>query len=216
MVKEKDIKCYYCGEMVENYKNLVEKKIPMSTKAGIRNYRRQFHIDCLPQYLEGKEDKSLLSEENDDWKAVYEYFRKEILGLKQSTPLDQHTIKRLLGLRLGQYYPSGNNTRILKRGYDFPTILVTLKVIKGKVIPYMATANFSNGKHKTDSIMRFVTGEINDVHKRIEAQKQSNAKLDKDEVTEVFDYKAKLREQKKQEEEKDITSDITELFGGIL
>lgn len=218
MAREKDIKCYFCGELIENYKDLVEKKIPMATKAGIRNYRRQFHsAECLPKYLEDKEDKSLLSEENTEWDAVYRYFRKDILGLGESTPLDQHTIKRLLGLRLGQYYPSGNNTRILKRGYEFKTILVTLKVIKSKVIPYMATASFANGKHKTDSIMRFVTGEINDVHKRLENQKKSNEKLDKDVVAESFDYKARLKEQKKQEAAKqDITGDLNDLFGGLL
>jgi hypothetical protein len=215
VAKDKDIKCYFCGKMVETVNVLVEKKIPMATKAGIRNYRRQFHIDCLPKYLEDKEDKSLLSEENKEWDAVYQYFRKEILGLDESKPLDQHTIKRLLGLRLGQYYPSGNNTRILQRGYEFSTILITLKVIKSKVIPYMATANFANGKHKTDSIMRFITGEINDVYKRLENQKKSNDKLEKDVVVETFDYKSKLKEQKKKEAN-GIEGDMSDLFGGLL
>jgi hypothetical protein len=218
LAKDKIIKCYYCGNVVEMSNQLAEKKIPMATKAGVRNYRRQFHLDCLPKYVEGLEDKALLKGENSDWDAVYKYFRKEILGLPETVPLEAHATKRLLGLRLGQYYPQGNNTRVLPRGYDFKVILLTLKVVKARVHVYMATANFANNKHRIDGIMRFVTGEINDVYKRLENQKKSNEKLNKDVVTETFDYKAKLKEQKRKEEEKkdDITGDIEDLFGGIL
>ncbi len=215
MAKTKDIKCYFCGKLIEKFSEQVEKKIPMATKAGVRNYRRQFHMNCLPKYVEGLEDKSLLSEENSEWDLVYQYYRGDILGLPDSAPLDQHTIKRLLGLRLGQYYPSGNNTRILKRGYDFKTILITLKVVKSKVIPYMATANFADAKHKTDSIMRFVTGEINDVYKRIEMQKKSNEKLEKDETKAQFDYLSKLKEKKEMEQKQSsINQNVHALFGG--
>jgi hypothetical protein len=207
----KEIKCYYCGGLVETDNQLVEKKIPMATKAGIRNYRRKFHINCLPKYLEGREDKSLLKEENSDWDAVYQYFRKDILGLNDSIPLDQHTIKRLLGLRLGTYYPQGNNTRILKRGYDFPTILLTLKVVKAKVIPYLNRTQFKNNKHKIDGIMRFVTGEINDVAKRLEATKKAEEKLHKIEVEQV-DYKQSYKRKGSNQKNKNIDS----LFGGLL
>jgi hypothetical protein len=218
LTKDKIIKCYFCGNVVERFSEHVSKKIPMATKAGIRNYNRQFHMDCLPKYVQGLEDKELLKEENSEWDAVYKYFRKEILGLPETVPLDQHSIKRLLGLRLGQYYPSGNNTRILKRGYEFPVILLTLKVVRAKVQSYMASANYADSKHKTDSILRFIVGEINDVYKRLENQKKSNAKLDKDVVTETFDYKAKLKEQKKTEDNNgnDISNAIEDLFGGLL
>jgi hypothetical protein len=209
--KTKDIKCYFCGELIETENKLVEKKIPMSTKAGVRNYRRKFHIDCLPKYLDGREDKSLLSEENSEWDAVYQYFRSDILGLGKTTPLDQHTIKRLLGLRLGTYYPQGNNTRILKRGYDFKTILLTLKVIKSKVRPYINSTQFANNKHKTDGIMRFVTGEINDVQKRLDATKKAEKKLHEIK-TEQVDYKQQYK--KKGDNKKN--QNIDALFGGLL
>lgn len=213
MAKEKDIKCYFCGALIEKFSEQVEKKIPMATKGGIRNYRRQFHMKCLPKYVDGLEDKSLLSEENTEWDKVYQYFRSDILGLPETKPLDQHTIKRLLGLRLAQYYPSGNNTRILPRGYEFPVILVTLKVVKPKLISYLSTASFADAKHRTDGIMRFVTGEINDVYKRMEMQKKSNDKLKKDEVkTETVDYTAHL----KRKETKKKIKDTNDIVGGSL
>lgn len=211
MAKEKVIKCYYCGNIVEKFSELTEKKIPMNCKNGvIRNFRRQFHLNCLPKYVEGLEDASLLSEENSEWKEVYEYFRTEILSLPKTVPLDIHAVKRLLGLRLAQYFPSGNNTRILPRGYDFKTILITLKVIKPKVLPYIATTNFANNKHRIDGIMRFVTAEINDVYKRIEIQKKSNEKLKQDNVpVNNHDYTSHL---KRKEKKKIRTSD--DILGG--
>jgi hypothetical protein len=193
MAKEKVIKCYFCGNVVEKFSELVSKKIPMSTKAGVRNYNRQFHLDCLPKYIEGLEDRELLSEENSDWDNVYKYFRREILGLQETTPLDQHTIKRLLGLRVGTYYPQSTNTRILPRGYSFPVILLTLKVVKAKVLQYISTTNFANNKHRIDGIMRFITSEINDVQKRVDMQKKSNEKLRNDEVKPLFDYTQGLK-----------------------
>jgi hypothetical protein len=212
-------KCYYCGKPIESFDDLVIKKFPMATKAGIRQYNRKLHTDCLLKYSEEVKDAELKRAENDDWEQVYNYFRKEILGLSETQPLDQHTIRRLLGLRLGMYYPQGQNTRILPRGYDFKTILITLKVVKAKVLQYTSKANFVNNKHKIDAIMKIVTGEINDVYKRMETQRKANEKLKQDVVTEIFDYKAKLKEQKKRDKESnkdDISNDINDLFGGLL
>lgn len=216
--KEKVIKCYYCGNPIEKFSELTEKKIPMSTKAGVRNYRRQFHMDCLPKYVEGLEDKELLSEENKEWDEVYQYFRKEFLGLPKTTPLQEHEIKRLLGLRVGLYYPRANNTRILPRGYSFKTILFTMKVVKPKIQNYLTTTTFVNHKHRIDGILRFITGEINDVQKRLDLQNKSNEKLEKVDTTPQFDYLAKFKEQKEKEKQSStgVNKNIEALFGGKL
>jgi len=208
----KPIKCYYCNEIIEKDSELVEKKIPLATKSGVRNYRRKFHIKCLEKFLEEYEDKELRKAENSDWDLVYQYFRKNILGYDNSTPIsDQHAIRRLLGLRLGQYYPSGSNTRILKRGYDFKTILITMKVCNPKIQAYLKTATFKNNKHKIDAIMKFITNEIDDVYNRIKAQSKEKEKLDKIKI-EQFDsrnnYERKGTGQKNKKAE--------ELFGGLL
>ena len=207
----KGIKCYHCGELIETDNQLVEKKIPMATKAGVKNYRRKFHIGCLPEYVSKREDKSLLTEENNEWDKVYRYFRKEILNLNESTKLDEHAVKRLLGLRVGMYFPQGNNTRILKRGYDFGTILITMKVVKPKVKSYISRTQFKDNKHKIDTIMKFIVGEINDVAKRIESNKKAEKKVETIEVNKV-DYKETYKKKGKA----DKNENINKLFGGLL
>lgn len=213
---DKAQKCYYCGQIIESLDDLVIKKFPMATKAGIRQYNRKLHTNCLLEYKERVKDDDLKKVENSEWDEVYKYFRKEILGLKETVPLQQHEIQRLLGLRLGQYYPSGNNTRILPRGYTFKEILFTLKVVKSKVRNYLNTGNFKNHKHRIDGIMRFVSGEINDVSKRLEAQKSSNKKLEQLSVSkeESFDYTSRL--EAKTEKENGVNKNIQALFGDNL
>lgn len=214
------VKCYYCGEMVTNSHDLVIKKVPLATKTGgIRNYKRQLHLDCVSKYNEKLQNVELKQVENSDWDEVYQYFRKEILGMNETVPLPEHATKRLLGLRLGQYMPQGTNTRLLPRGYDFKTILVALKVTRPKLVGYLSTTEFANTKHRIDGIMKFVVSEIPDVAKRMEAHKKSNAKLDEDVMTEpVFDYKEELKKKKEAEKKdnKGIADDIASLLGGSL
>lgn len=184
-------KCYYCGDSIESLDDLVIKKYPMATKKGIRQYNRKLHTDCLLKYNDKVKDGDLKQAENSDWDDVYEYFRKDILGIDIKTPLDQHTVKRLLGLRLGTFYPSANNVRVLPRGYDFKTILYTLKFIKHKVTPLLSNSQFTDASHKTNFVMKFVVGEINDVYTRVQAQIKTNEKLIKDVAqVEKHDYHA--------------------------
>jgi len=203
-------KCYYCDKVIESFDDLVIKKFPMATSAGIRQYNRKLHMNCLIKYNEEVKDVELKKEENSAWDLVYRYFRKELLELDETTPLQQHEIKRLLGLRLGTYYPSGTNTRILPRGYSFETILVTMKVIKPKIRGYLTTGNFANHKHRVDGILRFIAGEINDVQKRLDAQVKSNEKLKKDVIVDEFDYYADLKRK-----EENTSNGIKSLFGGL-
>lgn len=214
-------KCYYCDKPIENMNDVAIKKFPMATRAGIRQFNRKFHVHCLLKYNEKSQNIELKKEEYSDWDLVYKYFRKEILGLEETKKLQQHEINRLLGLRLGQYYQRGNNTMILPRGYTYKEILITLKVVKPKVHSYLATGNFANHKHKIDGIMRFVTGEINDVSKRLEAQRKANEKIEQDmkkEEQPTFDYKAMLKAErdKNPQTNSGINQGIQTLFGGNL
>lgn len=208
-------KCYHCKEVIESWEDMVYKKIPLATKAGIRQYNRQLHLKCAVDYTEKRADVDLMRQENSDWDAVYQYFRKEYLGLDAGIPLQQHEIKRLLGLRTGQYMPNSTNTRVLKRGYDFKVILITLKLVKPKVLNYLSTTNFANHKHKIDGILRFITSEINDVQKRMDMQKKSNEKLlEEDKVIKpVGDYTSGL---KRKEKKKVVKSDSNIDLGGLL
>ncbi|MFJ8247377.1 hypothetical protein [Peribacillus asahii] len=233
MAKKSDeaVKCYFCGELITRANDLVIKKVPMATKkGGVRNFKRQLHLDCVHKYNEGLEDYELRTVENNEWDLVFQYFRNQILGVGKATiskeDKESHMAKRLLGLRLGQFYPSGNNTRILPRGYSFNTILITMKVVNPKIQAYLKTANFTDFKHRVNACMRFIVAEIPDVAKRLADQQKANKKLFEEPKKEPsFDYLEALKKQKqkeaeekqKQEEESNgVMDDIASLLGGSL
>ena len=89
-------KCYYCANPL-NEEDMVIKPIPLKTKSGYRNYKRKFHIDCLPKYLKEHEDIKFREQENSDWDQVYQYFKSEILNLPAGANLSKYCVERLLG-----------------------------------------------------------------------------------------------------------------------
>ena len=83
---QKPTKCYHCGREIRDSRDLVEKKIPLHTRSGIRMYRRKFHINCIPKYFENLDTESETMQEQSDWIKCYELFRK-LLGIKEDSKL---------------------------------------------------------------------------------------------------------------------------------
>jgi hypothetical protein len=185
--------CYYCDGIIESVNDIAWKKFPIQGKKKELWKNRKLHVECLLKYNEEIKNPELKREENNDWDKLYQYVKKEILDIKSKEGLDSHLTKRLLGLRLGQYYPSGNNTRILPRGYDFSTILIAFKVARVKIDHYLSTGNFKDEGHRINGMMKFVVSEIDDIARRLEAQKKANEKLRNDEVKPLFDYTQGLK-----------------------
>lgn len=184
-------RCYHCGEAFENVEDIVFKKIPLQVKkydengkTSIKTYQRnrKFHLECLIEYNKLKSDETKTAIEQSEWDKLYEFVRSDILGFSKGTPLSPHTVKRLLGLRIGQFYPKGNNVRIVKRGYSFKTMLVAFQLCKNKIINMFNTNIFNNQDHKINTMMRIVVNQIGLIQRGIDAQKER-------EVMRIFDEK---------------------------
>ncbi|MCC4466439.1 hypothetical protein [Limosilactobacillus reuteri] len=170
------MECYYCGrELLEP--DIVIEKVPLwGGGSKPRFYKRKFHKECLDIYLEETKDKKVKAEEAEDWSEVYYFFRDKILQTKKMPP---HAVKRLLGLRVGKYIPNGNNTRIIKRGYSFKTILTTLKYCKRLTDKATQTVKFKNEKHKIDYLMVIVANNIDFIQERLEKVERQNRRVEK-------------------------------------
>jgi hypothetical protein len=172
--------CYYCDQPIDNLDNLAIIKVEVATKSGTRQRNRKVHIDpCLPIYKKKLVSKELKKKENNDWDDVYQYWRNNFTDLNNTQPLDTHTVKRLLGLRLGQFYPDGKNTRILPRGYGFKTILYTMMLVRPEVVDFLRRRTFADEMHKTNTIMKIIASNVNDVSQRIAAKAKNEAELER-------------------------------------
>lgn len=174
--------CYYCGKELSE-EDMVIKKYPMVCKNGkVRNYSRKLHYDCVPKYNAGRNDFAGRSEEASSWDRAYKTFRTDILGLDDDKALSEHAVKRLLGLRVGRYYPNGNNTRILKRGYDFDTIYYTIVVCTQQIQRAFDTQKFKDQDHKINFAMKIITNNIDFVQKSVDQSEKQAERVDKIDV----------------------------------
>lgn len=194
--------CYDCGKDVKNSIELVFKPIIMAIQGGKVWKNRAFHLKCLLNYIDKADNVELRQAEEDDWDKVYQYFRKEYMQTTES--LTPHAVQRLLGLRVGTYYPRGNNTRVLERGYPFSTIHKALIVSKTKALTSATSMKFDDSQHRINYFMKFIVAEIPEIHDRINKVKKGNEALENDfklgkSPTQVVDYLEDLKEKRMNE-----------------
>ena len=190
---QKPTKCYHCGREIRDSRDLVEKKIPLHTRSGIRMYRRKFHINCIPKYFENLDTESETMQEQSDWIKCYELFRK-LLGIKEDAKLPKHAVMRLQGLRIGEYIPNGQNTRALERGYSFDVILNTMRFSSVAITDACKNVSFKDESHKINYCMSIIMSNINFMLKRMESKALTDKLLDsnkEDVVNIVAPYQAK-------------------------
>lgn len=173
--KPKVLECYHCGGVLAE-EDMVIKPMPLATKAGIRNYKRKFHINCMVEYMGARSDVVKMQVEEDWWDKCYLY-AKELSGVKVGQNLSQHFVMRLRGLRVGKYYPAGNNVKGIKRGYDYETILMTMKFASGAIRKALGEMSFQNDSHRIDYMMKIVTTNVNFIAGKVDASRVMNAKL---------------------------------------
>lgn len=146
------IRCYHCNGLLDE-NDLVIKPIPLVCKNGkIRNYKRKFHMKCLQEYIKNSSNREVRKSENDDWSKVYEYYKHEIMRYPETSNLSTYEVRRLNGLRVGSYMPNGN-TRIVKKGYSYKTILLTMQFSKSAIVKYIDSHKFHDGEHKINYVM---------------------------------------------------------------
>ena len=146
------IRCYHCNGLLDE-NDMVIKPIPFICKNGkVRNYKRKFHMECLQEYMKNSSNREVRKSENDDWSKVYEYYKSEIMRYPETSNLSIYEVRRLNGLRVGSYMPNGN-TRIVKKGYSYKTILLTMQFSKAVIVKYIDTHKFHDGEHKINYVM---------------------------------------------------------------
>lgn len=177
-------KCYYCGELIENDKEEVMKKIPLATKKGYRNYTRYFHVACVPKFMENREESSR-KEERSVWDQVHDYFKLQILELRPSQPMPQHAVRRLLGLRVGKYIPNATNTLSTKQGYSYEVILMTLKICQQVLLQEMSKQRFTDVDHKINFAMIFISKRIPQVQAAVDKREKANKEAGKIQNAEI-------------------------------
>lgn len=176
--KYEPVKCYHCGETIATFPEYVKKDIPLHTRKGVKMVEREMHWDCAKDLAERFEVEAEEKTELNKFTQCYEMFR-DWFDISEDKDLSKHTVMRIKGLYVGKYYPNGQNTKGLRRGYDYEVIYLTMLFVSDKVRNAISTVKFSDDSHMVNYIMSIIISNINFVQKQYEKRERSEEKLEK-------------------------------------
>lgn len=115
----------------------------------------------------------MTEKEKQDWYALCDYIKYDILEYLPEMKLSQTLILRLKGLAQGNFMANKNIKP--NASYTYEQILITAKICKPKIIDYFSknSAKINGESHKINLVMMFIEKEINDVVLRLK-QKEKN------------------------------------------
>ena len=171
----KEVKCYYCKELV--LKSEVKIEIYQTKKTKQNRY---FHHECYPKYLEAQKERREFDE-------LYQYVKKEIMRYDDNQLLPNYFIHKLQALKVGDFIVKRNSKVTgVNKGYPFPIILMTFKFKKNDILNAISDrSKFKNEKGMIDYIMAIISNSINDVYLKLKEREQSNKRIENVEVTAV-------------------------------
>lgn len=109
--------------------------------------------------------KKMTEKEKQDWDALYEYVRKEVMGYDSNQSLPSTMVLRLKGLLSGKFIE--NNHTEDKANYSYETILCTFKYCSPQIFKALRTNSWMSEMHKFNYVLKIVESNINDVYLRM-------------------------------------------------
>lgn len=169
-------RCYFCDGLIPDAE-LVIMPVPLIVKGSkVKNYKRKLHASCALEYSEKRKDLTGSLIETDHWNELYEYVRELMYG--KGVPVPTFMRLRLQGMRVGRFMLKGANTKLLGRGYSYPTIKKTFMFCKPTIVNMLQTQHYADEDHRINAVMYVIDRNIAEVDRRIRNQESASNKLD--------------------------------------
>jgi len=114
--------------------------------------------------------------EKEQWDALYQYVKKEILMYDENQSIPRDLILKLKGLVDGKVI-ANKNTKA-KANYGFDIVLLTYKMCKANILNAIQTKDFKNEFNKMQYICAIIENNINDVYIRLQKTKNTQEKIE--------------------------------------
>lgn len=146
---------------------------------------RELHSECATDLATRMHYEIDSKKEDDEFHQVYRQF-KMWYGLDPDNPkehLDKYTIMRLQGLRNGEFFSKGKNTKYRKAGYSTDVIYKTMvfvslnveRALQGKI-------RDQNRTSQTNYIIAIIMNNIHFINGRVKANERAKRSLENVEV----------------------------------
>jgi hypothetical protein len=125
---------------------------------------------------EKKTKKRMTKKELEEWEALYEYVRRNIMGYDEFQSLSTQMVLRLKGLQVNKFMANNNIKDTANYSYD--VILNTFKYCMPEIKKGLSNNRFADESHKFNYILKIVEPKINDVYMRMKNNKKSEEKIE--------------------------------------
>jgi len=167
-------KCYKCKTLTTEFEVHASKKYCMS---------------CW-------QEKQLLIQECNEFDALYQYVRGEIMGYTKDMALNSQMVLRLKGLKSAQMIYTINNHNA---NYSYYEILIAFKFKSIEIKNMLIYKTFNNENSKFNYILKMVESSLNDIVLKLRAQDkviEQTEQLDLGDIHLEPNYKPKTKQNK--------------------
>ena len=124
-----------------------------------------------------KETKKRMSmQDKEDWSALYEYVKANIMGYDNNQSLSKSMVLRLKGLLNNKFM--ANNQVQDTANYSYLTVLNTFKFCTPDIQKYLRSKTFQDENHKFNYILKIVESNLNNVYMRMKNVKKAKEKTE--------------------------------------
>ena len=143
--------------------------------------------------------KHMSQQDLDEWDALYEYVRHNVLGYDDNQSLSRNMVLRLKGLSSNKFM--ANNHTDDTANYSYQTVLNTFKFCMPEIQKGLRSNSFRDETHKFNYILKIVENNLNTVYirmKNIEQNKQKTETMNMDTATHIgAEYQLKAQKTSK-------------------
>lgn len=107
----------------------------------------------------------MTEKEKQDWEALYNYVKKNIMGYDENQALSSTMVLRLKGLLTNKFIE--NNNIESTANYSYETVLNAFKYSSLDIQKVLRTNNFKDEMHKFNYILKIVEKNINTVYMKM-------------------------------------------------
>lgn len=121
-------------------------------------------------------NKHMSKQDIEDWTALYEYVRKNVMNYDDNQSLSRSMVLRLKGL-LNNKFMANNNIKDTAN-YSYQTILNTFKFCMPNIQKTLRTNNWVDENHKFNYILKIVESNLNTVYTRMKSAEKIKEKTE--------------------------------------
>jgi hypothetical protein len=130
--------------------------------------------------------KHMSKQEMNDFDALYQYVRCNVMGYDQNQSLSKNMVLRLKGLSKNKFMENRNIADTAN--YSYQTILNTFKYCHLDIQRGLRNNSFKDENHKFNFVLKIVEGNLNTVYLKMKDTEKAKEEIENHDISDAVNY----------------------------